>query len=164
MTVSLVVAAATNDVIGLDGSLPWHLPDDLRNFKRLTTGKPVIMGRKTFESIGRPLPDRRNIVITRIPEYGATGCDVAASPTAAMEYAGDAEEVMVIGGAQVYAAFLALADRVYLTRVHADVDGDVVFPPLNEEWQLVESETHAADDAHQYRFDFLTYARRAPST
>ena len=161
MTVSLIVAASTNNVIGSDGELPWHLPDDLRNFKRLTTGKPIIMGRKTFDSIGRPLPDRRNVVITRDPDYVAAGCDVVSSPAAALELVHDAAEVMIIGGGQVYESFLPLADRVYLTRVHAEVDGDAVFPELEKnEWALVSSESHDADDAHCYAFDVMLFERR----
>ena len=162
MTVSLIVAASTNNVIGSEGELPWHLPDDLRNFKRLTTGKPIVMGRKTFDSIGRPLPDRRNVVITRDPDYVAAGCDIVASPEAALELLHDAAEVMIIGGGQVYGAFLPLADRVYLTRVHAAVEGDVVFPELNKnEWTLVSSDTHDIDDAHCYAFDVLLFERRS---
>jgi dihydrofolate reductase len=160
-TVSLIVAAAKNNVIGSDGDLPWHLPDDLRNFKRLTTGKPIVMGRKTFESIGRPLPDRRNVVITRDPDYVADGCDVVTSPEAAMELLHDAAEVMVIGGGQVYGVFLPLADRIYLTRVRAEVDGDVVFPELDEnEWTLMSSNSHDADDTHRFTFDVMLFERR----
>ena len=161
MTVSLIVAASTNNVIGSDGELPWHLPDDLRNFKHLTTGKPIVMGRKTFASIGRPLPERRNVVITANPDYAAAGCDVVASPAAALELLHDAEEIMIIGGGQIYAAFLPLADRIHLTRVHADVDGDAVFPEIDEdEWTLVSSEAHDADDAHRYAFDIMLFERR----
>lgn len=161
MIVSLIVAAATNNVIGSDGELPWHLPDDLRNFKRLTTGKPIVMGRKTHESIGRPLPDRRNVVITRDPDYVAAGCDVVTSPEAAMELLHDVAEVMIIGGGQVYGAFLPLADRIYLTRVQAEVDGDVVFPELDEnEWTLLSSNPHDADDTHRLAFDVMLYERR----
>ena len=161
MTVSLIVAASTNNVIGSDGELPWHLPDDLRNFKRLTTGKPIVMGRKTFDSIGKPLPDRRNVVITRDPDCVAAGCDVVTSPEAALELLHNAAEVMIIGGSQIYGAFLPLADRVYLTRVHAEVDGDAVFPDLDEnEWTLVSSESHGADDAHRFAFDCMVFERR----
>lgn len=161
MTVSLIVAASTNNVIGSDGTLPWHLPDDLRNFKRLTTGKPIVMGRKTFDSIGKPLPDRRNVVITRDPNYVASGCDVVTSPEAAFELLHDAAEVMIIGGSQIYAAFLPLADRVYLTRVHAEVDGDAMFPELDtNEWALVSCDPHDVDDAHRHAFDFMVFERR----
>jgi dihydrofolate reductase len=161
MTVSLIVATSTNSVIGSIGKLPWHLPDDLRNFKRLTTGKPIVMGRKTHESIGRPLPDRHNVIITRDPDYVVGGCDVVSSPEAAMSLLHDAEEVMIIGGGEVYAAFLPLADRVYLTRVHAVIDGDVLFPELDEdEWAMLSTDAHAVDDAHRYAFDIKVFERR----
>ncbi len=161
MTISLVVAASINNVIGSDGGLPWHLPDDLRHFKQLTTGKPVVMGRKTFESIGRPLPDRRNIVMTRDPDYAARGCDVVASVSAALDLVGDADEVMIIGGGQVYRDFLAHADRIYLTRVQADLVGDTFFPEIDEAaWQLVSCEHHAADEKHGYAFDVMAFERR----
>jgi dihydrofolate reductase len=161
MSISLIVAASTNNVIGSDGELPWHLPDDLRNFKRLTTGKPIVMGRKTHESIGRPLPDRRNVVISRDLGYEAAGCDVVASPAAAMALLNDAEEVMIIGGGQIYAAFLPLADRIHFTRVHTEADGDVTFPDLDEnEWALHSSVAHDADATHRYAFDVLCFERR----
>ncbi len=161
MTISLVVAASINNVIGSDGGLPWHLPDDLRHFKRLTTGKPVVMGRRTFESIGRPLPDRRNIVMTRDPDYAAAGCEVVSSVSEALDLVGHAEEVMVIGGGQVYRDFLARADRIYLTRVRANVEGDTYFPEIDAAgWQLVSSEHHAADAKHDYAFDLMVFERR----
>jgi dihydrofolate reductase len=161
MTVSLVVAFSTNNVIGRDGALPWHLPDDLRHFKRITMGKPVIMGRKTFESVGRPLPDRHNIVMTRDPDYAAEGCDVVSSVGEALELAGDVEEVMVIGGAQVYRDFLPRADRIYLTRVQAEVQGDTFFPEFDKDaWRLVSSAHHAADEKHQYPFEMMVFERR----
>jgi dihydrofolate reductase len=161
MTVSLVVAASTNNVIGRDGELPWHLPDDLRHFKRITTGKPVIMGRRTFESIGRPLPDRQNIVMTRDPDYAAEGCEVVASVAEAMDVAGDADEVMVIGGGQVYRDFLPRADRIYMTRVQAEVQGDTRFPSIDgNTWRLVSSEHHAADDRHRHAFEMMVFERR----
>ncbi len=160
MTISLVVAASINNVIGSDGGLPWHLPDDLRHFKRLTTGKPVVMGRRTFESIGRPLPDRRNIVMTRDPAYVATGCDVVSSVSEALDLVRDADEAMIIGGGQVYRDFLAYADRIYLTRVRANIEGDTYFPEIDEAaWQLVESEHHAADERHGYAFDVMVFER-----
>jgi dihydrofolate reductase len=161
MTISLVVAASKNNVIGRDGGLPWHLPDDLRHFKRLTTGKPVIMGRRTFESIGRPLPNRHNLVMTRDADYVAEGCDVVTSVSEALDAAAGAGEVMVIGGGQVYRDFLPRADRIYLTRVQADVDGDTRFPEIGEaEWLLVSTEHHAADDRHDYAFDLMVFERR----
>ncbi len=161
MTISLVVAASDNNVIGSDGGLPWHLPDDLRHFKRLTTGKPVVMGRRTYESIGRPLPDRRNIVMTRDPDYAATGCDVVSSVGEVLDLAGATEGLMIIGGGQVYRDFLPHADRIYLTRVRANIEGDTHFPEIDEaDWQLVSSEHHAADDQHRYAFDLMVFERR----
>ena len=161
MTLSLVVAASSNNVIGRDGGLPWHLPDDLRQFKRLTTGKAVIMGRSTYESIGRPLPDRRNIVMTRNADYVADGCDVVSSVSEAIDALEGAEEAMIIGGAQVYRDFLPLADRIYLTRVQAEVEGDTYFPEIDEAtWRLVSSEHHGADEKHRYAFDVMVFERR----
>ena len=161
MTLSLVVAASSNNVIGSEGRLPWHLPDDLGHFKRLTTGKPVIMGRRTFESIGRPLPGRRNIVMTRRADYIAQACEVVSSVHEALELVHGADEVMIIGGGQVYRDFLPYADRIYLTRVRADVEGDTYFPEIDETgWQLVTSEHHAADNRHAYAFDLLAFERR----
>ena len=161
MTLSLVVAASSNNGIGRDGGLPWHLPDDLRQFKRLTTGKAVIMGRSTYESIGRPLPDRRNIVMTRNADYVADGCDLVSSVSEAMDAVEGADETMIIGGGQVYRDFLPLADRIYLTRVHAEVEGDTYFPEIDEStWQLVSSEHHAADEKHRYAFDVMVFERR----
>jgi dihydrofolate reductase len=161
MTLSLVVAASSNNVIGRDGGLPWHLPDDLRHFKRLTTGKPVIMGRNTFESIGRPLPDRRNIVMTRDPGYVADGCEVVSSIGDAVDLVAGEPEAMIIGGGQVYRDFLPLADRIYLTRVQAEVEGDTFFPEIDETtWRMVSSEHHAADDRHQHEFDMIVFERR----
>ncbi len=163
MTISLIVAAANNDVIGSGGDLPWHLPDDLRNFKRLTLGKPVVMGRKTYESIGRPLPDRRNIILTRDPSFEAPGCEVVASIDEALERVADAHEVMIIGGGEIYSAFLPMAKKVYLTRVFADVEGDTLFAPLDEsEWQMTSSDSHPADADHDYAFDTMLFERRKP--
>jgi dihydrofolate reductase len=161
MTLSLVVAASSNNVIGSDGGLPWHLPDDLRHFKRLTTGKPVIMGRRTFESIGRPLPDRRNIVMTRQTDYAAHGCEVVSSVSEALELVHGVDEVMIIGGGQVYRDFLPHADRIYLTRVRAEVEGDTHFPEIEQtNWQLLTSQHHAADERHAYAFDLMVFERR----
>ena len=160
MTISLIVAASRNNIIGSGGDLPWHLPDDLKNFKRLTTGKPIIMGRKTHESIGRPLPDRHNIVLTRDEHYVADGCDVVNTIDDAINLVAEADEIMVIGGGQVYAAFLPVARRIYLTRVHAEFDGDTVFPVLDDsEWQLVSTESHPGDAEHLHAFDFMVFER-----
>ena len=135
--ISIIVASSANNVIGAQGDLPWRLSDDLKRFKAVTMGKPIVMGRKTWESIGRALPGRQNIVITRRHDFAADGCDVVHSLDEAMSVAGDVGEIMVIGGSQVYEIFLPAAQRLYLTRVHADVEGDTFFPAVNEdEWQL----------------------------
>lgn len=141
--------------------MPWHLPEDLKRFRRLTIGKPVIMGRLTHESIGRPLPKRRNIVISRQPEYVAPGCDVVRSPAAALEVASAAPEIMVIGGGYVYREFLPLADRIQLTRVHASPEGDAFFPSLDEdEWQTDSVEDFPADAERRLGYSFATLTRR----
>ena len=158
--ISLIVAASANDVIGADGTLPWHLPDDFRWFRAQTLGKPVAMGRKTFESLGRPLPGRRNIVITRRDSYRACGAEVVDSPAAAVMAAGNAAELMVIGGGEIYQAFLPRASRIYLTRVDAIVDGDTRFPaPDPAAWRLVSAEPHPADERHACSFEFRVYDR-----
>jgi dihydrofolate reductase len=162
--ISLIVAASTNNVIGAQGELPWRLSDDLKRFKALTMGKPIVMGRKTWESIGRPLPGRQNIVITRQEGYVAEGCDVVDSPEAAIEAAGDAAEIMIIGGSHIYDAFLPRADRIYLTRVHAEVAGDASLPELPaDEWRRDTTETHAADDDNDYETEFVVL-NRVPRT
>jgi len=161
MPVSLIVAASTNNIIGREGRLPWHLPEDLRRFRRLTTGKPVIMGRATHESIGRALPERRNIVLTSKPELVADGCEVAQSPAAALRLAGAVDEIMVMGGARVYEAFLPDAECIYLTRVHAVLDGDTVFPRLDlRSWQIEVSGEFPVIDGRPYAFSFETLRRR----
>lgn len=162
--ISIIVAASANNVIGAQGDLPWRLSDDLKRFKAVTMGKPVIMGRKTWESIGRPLPGRQNIVITRQEGFAADGCDVVPSTEAATAAAGDAAEIMVIGGSQVYELFLPQAERLYLTRVYADVEGDAFFPVVDEnEWRLVSDEPHSADDRNEFDFSFRTYERTGRS-
>ena len=153
--ISIIVAASTNDAIGAQGDLPWRLPDDLKRFKAVTMGKPIMMGRKTWDSIGRPLPGRQNIVITRQPDFSAEGCDVVASVQEAIAIAGDVDEIMVIGGSQIYELALPLAKRLYLTRVHAEVAGDAFFPTIDEtQWRLVSDEPHAADERHEFSFSF----------
>ena len=141
--------------------MPWHLPDDFAWFKKTTMGKPIVMGRRTWESIGRPLPGRQNVVITRQPDYAAEGADVVGTPAAALDALAAADEVMIIGGGQVYAEFLAAASTVYLTHVAVELDGDTRFPPLDDQaWTLESSEPHAADERHAYAFEFRVYRRR----
>jgi len=151
--ISLIVAVSANGVIGRGGELPWHLSDDLKRFKQLTLGRPIVMGRKTFESIGRALPGRQNIVLTRQSEFAADDCDVVSSIDAAIAASSDAGEIVVIGGSEIYKLFLPLAERIYMTRVHIDVDGEVRFPELDDElWQESERENHDADDLNEYEF------------
>ncbi len=160
MKISIIVAAATNNVIGRDGELPWRLPEDLKRFKQLTIGKPVIMGRLTYESIGKPLPDRRNIVLSARKGLNIEGCEVVDTPDAAIRLAGDAEEVMVIGGGGVYSQMLPMADRIYMTRIDATFDGDTFFPELNDdEWQVVDCVDFPADESRQFGFSFVTLDR-----
>lgn len=163
MQIALVVAVADNGVIGRDQQLPWHLPDDLRHFKAVTMGKPLLMGRRTLESIGRALPGRRNLVLTRGPAPAVAGTEAVATLDAAIERCGTAAELCVIGGAEVFALALPLATRVYQTQVHATVPGDVFFPPLDfNQWRCVERQEHPADPRHAYAMSFLTLERAAP--
>jgi dihydrofolate reductase len=158
--ISLIVAAATNNVIGRDGGLPWHISEDLKRFKRLTIGKPIIMGRKTYESIGKPLPDRRNIVISSQEDLAIEGCEVVTTPEAALELAANADEVVVIGGGRIYEYLLPTIDRIYLTRVNMCVDGDTYFSDLNEnDWQLVDKEDFSSDDCGNPGYSFITLDR-----
>ena len=160
MKISIIVAAARNNVIGRDGELPWRLPEDLKRFKQLTSGKPVIMGRLTYESIGKPLPDRKNIVLSTRNGLKIDGCDVVDTPDAAIRLAGGAEEVMVIGGGGVYSQMLPMADRIYMTRINATVDGDTFFPEINDnEWQVVDRVDFPEDESRQFDFSFVTLDR-----
>lgn len=159
--ISIIVAASTNNVIGEQGGLPWKLSEDLKRFKQLTMGKPIVMGRLTWESIGRPLPGRQNIIVTRQVDFTADGCDVVASPAEALSAAGNAGEIMIIGGSQIYTSFLPKAGRLYVTRVHANIEGDAFFPEIDmDSWQLVSSEEHEADASNQYSFAFMSYERQ----
>jgi dihydrofolate reductase len=159
--VSLVVATDQRGAIGRAGGLPWHLPDDLRRFKALTFGKPVVMGRKTWDSIGRPLPGRHNLVITRQAGLDLPGATVVASLEEALAAAGDVPEVCVIGGAEVFRQALPQVDVVHLTRVHAQVAADTYLPPLDAAaWEEVAREEHAADERHAHAFSFIELRRR----
>jgi dihydrofolate reductase len=161
MILSLIAAVAANGVIGSGGKLPWHLPADLRRFQALTLGHPVIMGRRTWESIGKPLPGRRNFVVSRRADFRAEGAEVAPSLDEAIARCPEAEEAFVIGGASLYRDALPRADRLYLTRVHADLPGDVVFPEWDAAaWRLLTEEDHAADATHAHAFSFRVYERR----
>lgn len=158
--ISLIVAMAENRVIGKDNALPWRLPADLQHFRRLTTGHPIIMGRRSYESIGRPLPERTNIVVTRRTDYAAPGCVVADSIDAAISRAEGAKEIFVIGGADIYSQTLRFADRIYLTLVHAQVEGDARFPEFdNALWREASHERHEADVKNPYAYSFITLDR-----
>ena len=162
LRIALVVAMADNDVIGRQGRLPWHLPDDLQHFKALTLGKPVLMGRRTFDSIGRPLPGRRNLVLTRAEAPSHPQVEYVPDLATALERTRSASELCVIGGAQLYALTLPLSTRIYLTRVHAQVEGDVRFPRIDwNAWIEVGRSEHAADARHEYAMSFVQFERRS---
>ena len=159
-TITIVVAADERDGIGRAGQLPWHLPADLRRFKSLTMGKPMIMGRRTWDSIGRPLPGRHSIVVTRDRSLAIEGASVVHSFEAALQAAGAAPEACVIGGADIFAHALPVARVIELTRVHAQVSTDTFFPPIDPDaWRETHRELHSADEAHAYPFSFITLER-----
>ena len=159
--VTLILARAANGVIGAKGGLPWHLPEDLAFFKRTTMGHPIVMGRKTWESIGRPLPGRRSIVVTRDPNFIAPGAEVASSLDEAILLCSGTDEIFVIGGAQLYADALPRANRLLLTEIHADFEGDTVLPaPSTDAWAEASREVHPATSARPFQFDFVDYRRR----
>jgi len=158
--VALVVAVARNGVTGRDNALPWRLPDEMAHFRRVTMGKPVVMGRHTWESLPKPLAGRLNIVLTRQAGYAATGATVVHSLEDAWRAASGAEEVCVIGGSALFAETLAIADVIYLTEVEADIEGDTFFPPFDRgEWAETEVARHAADERHAYPFRILELRR-----
>lgn len=157
---SMIVAHADNRIIGKDNDMPWHLPADLAYFKKTTLGKPVIMGRKTYESIGRPLPGRQNIVISRDENYQAEGITSATSVEQALTLAGEVEEVMVIGGGAIYEHCLASAHRLYITHINAEIDGDTKFPEYDlNVWKKIASEKRNVDEKNSYELDFCVYER-----
>ncbi len=160
--ISLVVAAATNNGIGKDGKMPWHLPNDMKHFKNVTWGMPVVMGRKTFESLGKPLAGRKNIVISRQPGWKADGTVVVKSIEDALFLVQetDAKEAMVIGGGEIYRLLFEKANRIYLTRVEAEPEADTFFPSLNPgQWRLVSQKNHEADEKNAYNYSFQVWER-----
>ncbi len=168
MNISLIAAIDRGRVIGMDNAMPWHMPADLKHFKRITLGKPVVMGRKTFDSIGRPLPGRTNIIVTRDPHYYAEGCVVVCSIEQALQAAGVAgalppatsEEVMVIGGANLFEQLLPRATRIYLTEIKADFAGDSYFPVLPPgHWLERERQDHPADTSNPHPYSFVVLER-----
>jgi dihydrofolate reductase len=158
---SIIAAMAENRVIGINNTLPWRLPADLRHFRQLTTGHHVIMGRRNYESIGKPLPDRTNIVITRNPGYLAPGCQVKHSLAEALRDIRNDPEIFIIGGADIYRQTIGAADRIYLTLVHADVRGDTWFPEFDlRDWHETSRTRHEADEKNPYACSFVTYDRK----
>jgi len=161
--VSLIVAASTNNAIGKNNQLLWHLPNDLKFFKNTTWGMPVIMGRKTFEAVNKPLPGRFNFVITRQPDWKAEGAVVATDLEDALKKAAETNcnELFIIGGGEIYNQGIEIADKIYLTRVHAVLDGDTFFPAIDEsKWQLTASQDFAADDKHAFAYSFQTWMKK----
>lgn len=160
MTFSLIVAATLNGVIGKDNQMPWHLPADLAWFRQNTTGKPVIMGRKTFESIGRPLPKRTNIVLSRKP-YEYEGVIWKESLESALEAVKESEEIMLIGGGELFKQYLPYADKLYLTQIQAHIDGDTFFPLLNwDEWEIEFEQYREKDEQNPYACRFLILRKK----
>ncbi len=162
MTISLIVAAANNNAIGKEGGMPWHLPNDLRHFKNLTWGMPVVMGRKTFESLGKPLAGRKNIVISRQQGWSAPGAVVVKSIEDALFVAREADmkEVMVIGGGEIYKSLFDRVKRIYLTRVEAEPDADTFFPVIDpQQWHLMSQKNHEADEKNAYNYSFQVWER-----
>lgn len=161
MLVSIIAAMDRNRLIGNENQLPWHLPADLAHFKRVTMGKPIIMGRKTYESIGRPLPGRTNIVLTRSSDFNAEGVLTANTLGQALNHVSAEDEVMIIGGSAIYELTLPRADRLYLTYVEGSFEGDAWFPDFDlEQWHIVASEEHSADEKNSSAYRFVTYARK----
>ena len=160
MQISIIAALADNNVIGKANKLPWHMPADLKHFKAITLGKPVIMGRKTYEFLGKPLSERRNIVITRDKTWHAPGCEIYHSLEAALTAVTDYAEVMILGGAEIYQKALPLADRMYLTFIHQNFVGDTYFPNWKEnEWQEIERGDYPADAENAYSYSFVILQR-----
>jgi len=158
--ISMIVAMGENNAIGKDNELLWHLPDDFKHFKSVTMGKPILMGRKTFESIGKPLPGRENIVVTRDKQFFSEGITIVNDVDAALFACEKYDEVMVIGGASFYEQMLPRADKLYITRVHESFEADAFFPEINmDDWQVLEQREHASDEKHAYSFSFVTYGR-----
>lgn len=160
MLISIIVAMDKNRVIGKDNDLPWRLSADLKHFKKITMGKPIIMGRKTYDSIGKPLPGRENIILTRDASFTAEGCTVMHSLNEIFEYCSAHEEIMIMGGATLYAVTLEQADKLYITQVHAEVEGDTWFPDFDiTAWHETDRLDFNADDKNDYDYSFIVLER-----
>ena len=163
MVISLIVAASENNAIGKNNQLLWHLPNDLKFFKNTTWGMPVIMGRKTFEAVNKPLPGRFNIVITRQAGWKADGVIVAKDLKEALQKAAETncKEIFIIGGGEIYKQSMEIADKIYLTRVHATIEGDTFFPMVDEnKWQLITNEDFGVDEKHAFAYSFQVWERK----
>ncbi|WP_010520251.1 dihydrofolate reductase [Aquimarina agarivorans] len=157
----LIAAVAENNALGKNNDLLWHLPDDFKRFKKLTSGYPIIMGRKTFESLPGMLSKRKHIIITRQNDYFKEGCFIANTLEQAVDLAAESPKIFIIGGGEIYQQFLEIADSIELTRVHADFEADTYFPVINEqEWELSAKTYHSSDEKHAHAFSFLTYVKR----
>jgi dihydrofolate reductase len=158
--ISIIVATDEENGIGKDNQLMWHLPKDLKFFKNTTSGHPVIMGRKTYDSVGRPLPNRRNIIITRQKDLKIDGVEVFNEFEKAVKACADEDEVFIVGGGEIYKQALPFTDKIYLTKVHRKFNADAFFPEFNkEEWKLISKEDHEQDEKHAFSFSFLTFVR-----
>ncbi len=162
--ISIIVATSLNNVIGKNNDLPWYLPDDLKHFSKITKGHTVIMGRKTYESIfkrlGKPLPERKNIIITRNKDFSAPNCFVFNDTQALLKEFSKDEEVFIIGGAEIYKSFLPFTDKIYLTQINTTCDGDVFFPEIKQgEWKEISNENNPVDEKHKYDFSFITLVK-----
>ena len=161
MIVSLIVAMSENQVIGRDGDMPWRLSDDLRRFRKLTMDHTIIMGRRTWESIGRLLPGRKTVIISRNPDFSVDGATIVGNLNDALKTAGDDIEVFVVGGGEIYRVAMPIANRMYVTRVLAQIGGDTTFPEIDwGEWTRTESEVHSADEKNNYDFVFETWEQK----
>lgn len=158
--ITIIAAAGENNSLGKDNDLVWHLPDDFKRFKELTSGNYILMGRKTFETFPKPLPNRNHLIITRQDNYSVPeNCFVFDTIQSAIDFT-DNQDIWIIGGGEIYKQSMEIADRIELTRVHSDFEADTFFPEIGEEWELVSEEYHSVDDRHKYDFTYLTYDRR----
>jgi dihydrofolate reductase len=161
MTISIIAAIGENRELGFQGGIPWHLPADFKRFKELTMGHPVIMGQRTFESIGKPLPGRTNIVLTKNADFHADGCRVVTSLDEAFDVEKGSDEAFIIGGGQIYHLAMPVAQKLYLTKVHGKFEADTFFPEWSDtEWRLMGSEPHAKDEKNAFDYDFCVYERK----
>ena len=161
MKISLIASIGKGGELGIKNQLLWRLPDDLKNFKKVTTGHTIVMGKKTYESIGKPLPDRKNIILTRDLNYEAEGCIVAHSPEEILKFVNSEDEVFIIGGGEIYKLFLPLANKLYLTEVNAELPADTYFPKFDKSsWKLMNSTKHRVDEKHKFSFSINIYEKK----